>query len=260
MIGKIINEVGKAEHSFFSTVYDDCSLRSCGDDELILHIFQHTGINMGRDDTKSANFEHGMAYYRDQNVDVMLRNAGGRSIVADDGVINVCLTKTSSGNVYKDYAYFDDFLKSALSTITQRIDTGEIVGAMCPGASDLSINGKKFCGTAQRKRGNRVNLVCYMSINGDQQRRSRLVKGFYDAMQSDEVLIDDAKMDNLDALTGQSVAVEDVVRLLMNEMVKRCDTVELSEGYAHESELFNDSLKRVLDHNQRFNPDFTISD
>ena len=253
MIGKIINEIGNDENVFVSTVYDDCSLRSCDTNALILHLFQHNGINMGRDDIKYENFEKGMAYYRNQNVDVMMRNAGGRSVVADAGVINVCLTKKSSGSMTEDYAYFDGFLKSALKSVSQSIDTGEIVGAMCPGTSDLSIRGKKFCGTAQRKRGEVVNVVGYISINGDSQRRSRLIKGFYEATGAHDVVIDDDKMDNLDTLIGQSLTVEAVSNLLIGELVHRCEKVDFKRGYELDSELFLTSYQRIMDHNMRFN-------
>ena len=56
----------------------------------------------------------------------------------------------------------------------------EITNSYCPGDYDLSINGKKFAGIAQRKIKDAVVVSIYISIFGDQQKRANIMREFYD--------------------------------------------------------------------------------
>ena len=46
----IINEIGQKQDGILSNAIDDYFVRNVKEDEVILHLFQHPGINMGTDD------------------------------------------------------------------------------------------------------------------------------------------------------------------------------------------------------------------
>lgn len=242
MKGLIINELGKPENAMHSTAMDDYSVRTVDQETLILHLFQHEGVNMGLDDTKIPAFEKGLAYYHDHDASVIVRNSGGRSIVSDSGVLNMSLVLKSNANMYDNYRYLDQFIRDALSRITHAIDTGEIIGAYCPGNSDMSINGRKFCGTAQRKRLDSVALVCYIGVNGNQDQRSSLVQGFYEAMDYDDVVVHKDFMGTLSSLTGLTLTVPQVAQLMIDELKRRTDSTYEITGYDTTHDAFQTSM------------------
>lgn len=251
MKGIIINELGNLYNELKSTAIDDFSTRNVEEEEMILHMFQHKGINMGLDDTKLEKFDQGLLYYEKMGESVVIRNSGGRSIVADEGVLSMSLVFRSKKSMHDNYDYYGQFIIDALRPLTQDIKVGEIKGACCPGKTDMSINGRKFCGTAQKKIKDSVALVCYISVNGDQLRRNRLVKGFYDACETDEVIIDLDAMDSLSNLIGYEVSIDQIAKLLEAELARRT----LDIVYRNDTELkngFNRSLEHTTRQNNRY--------
>lgn len=250
MNGIVINELKQEENSLISTAIDDHSMKTIQDGDIILHLFQHSGINMGNDDTKIKDFKQGLEYYYQNNIPVTIRNAGGRSVVSDDGVLNMSLIVKNNKNMYENFAYLDQFIKDALRPITQDIKTGLIDGAYCPGQSDMSIDGKKFSGTAQRKRKDVSALVCYIGVNGDQHARGELVKGFYDSMQEHDIIIDPHAMGTLSSLIGREFTVQEIGDLMIEELKRRTDTFTYTEAVDTTTDSFKASLESTLKRNQ----------
>lgn len=253
MKGLIINEINQPENALLSTAIDDYSLKNVQEDTMIFHLFQHEGINMGRDDTRIENFDQGIAYYQSQNVPVTLRQSGGRSIVSDQGVISVSLTYVAKHNdVYRHFSEFGQFISSAFTHLGVTIDTGLIDGAYCPGDSDLSIAGKKFSGTAMKKFKNNVEMDAYIAINGAQLPRTRLVQGFYEAMNFREFAVLDDKMDTLSALSKQEISVEQASLWLIESFAELCDetvylsVADLDQELLEKSRLFTEKRHTIL--------------
>ena len=243
MKGIIINEIGHKENGLYSTAVDDYSLRNVKEDTMILHLFQHSGINMGRDDTKNENFDQGIAYYKQQGVPVVLRQSGGRSIVSDKGVLSFSLTYiTDHNDVYLNFEDFSDFIKDAFKGISDKIETGLIQGAYCPGDSDMSIDGKKFCGTAQKKLKNAIEMDAYIAISGDQKPRTELVQGFYKATNFTDFEVLDDKMESLANLAQTDIDVEEAGELLILALKRRCDEIEYLKIEDLDQDLFEKSL------------------
>lgn len=252
MRGILINELGLPENALYSTAMDDMSIRSVTEDTMILHLFQHTGINMGLDDVRIPEFRHGLDYYGSKQQTVTLRNSGGRSVVADEGVLNMSLIYCSKASMHENYTAYADFIKESLSPFTTEIKTGEIKGAYCPGNSDMSISGKKFCGTAQRKVKDAVAMVCYISINGNQQQRGKLVQGFYDACRFQDVSVDPEAMESLDTLTSLELSVADVARQIIATFKARVSRLDCNQTWDIQTEAFQSSLKRTQAQNERY--------
>ncbi len=60
------------------------------------------------------------------------------------------------------------------------IKSFEVTNSYCPGKYDLSVNGQKIAGIAQRRTTNALVLMLYLSVNGDQDARSQTVAEFYE--------------------------------------------------------------------------------
>jgi len=247
----IINEIGQKENALISTAIDDYSLRNLKEDTMVLHLFQHSGINMGIDDLKHENFHTGIQYYKEHNQNITLRQSGGRSIVADKGVLNMSLCFYSKGSVQENYDYYADFIKTAFEPLSTKIKVKEIEGAYCPGSSDMSIDNKKFCGTAQKKLGNKIEMDCYISINGNQKERSMLVKGFYEAMNSSQITIDVNSMESLNVLCNKDISINEAAELLIKEVKKRTSNIIYLEKEDFNQEKFAFSLEHTKRKNKQ---------
>ncbi len=250
MKGIYINEMGLPEDAILSTAIDDFSLRTIGDEQMILHCFQHSGINMGWDDTRLPGYPLGKEYYKKKGIPLFLRNAGGRSIVADEGVLNMSLTLTGISDYKEAYRYYDLFIKEALAPYTTRIETKEIHGAYCPGDTDLSLMNKKFCGTAQRKRRNATNLVSYISVSGNQDQRGELVKGFYEAMGDYPIVIEPQTMETLSRLTAQLLTPVQIASQFFETLKKRCDHIQVIRKFNPDYPDLQKSIQATLRRNQ----------
>lgn len=221
----IINEIGQKQDGILSNAIDDYSVRNVKEDEVILHLFQHPGINMGTDDFFHDDLENGIRYFEKKGMPVFLRQSGGRAIVSDEGVLNMSLIYQSSESYEDSYRYYAKFIQDALSPISKSIEVGMIDGAYCPGTYDLSISGKKFCGTAQKRVGKGIELDSYLSVNGDQTQRTLLISGFYQALGINPFPIHPDFMASLEEFTA-SLEINDVVEMFINEMRRRYDTVK----------------------------------
>ncbi|AZK44385.1 protein ligase [Erysipelothrix piscisicarius] len=254
MKGIVIDEIMQTEDAFISTSIDAYSLKNVAEDELILHLFQHKGINMGVDDVRMDDFDKGLAFYQKQGQPVMIRNSGGRSIVADEGVLNMSLTFHSSASMNDNYLMYGDFIREALRPISNKIEIYKVAGAYCPGDTDMSIHGKKFCGTAQRRSGSKTSMVCYISVCGDQIKRGELVRDFYAHCRGDVVDVNPHSMESLDMLTGYELTPRYIGDLLIHELSKRCDFIEFRKRDDLDQNQFQEAMQRTQDHNQRLLP------
>lgn len=251
MKGYVIQEVGQPEDGLRSTAIDDFATRHCDEDMMILHLFQHTGINMGLDDVKLDNFAQGLAYYKTHNQAVTIRNAGGRSVVADQGVLNLSLIFHRKSLNEENYQLFYDLIADALAPYTDRIEVGEIAGAYCPGNTDMSLDGRKFCGVAQRRIGKVAAVVAYISVTGDQQARGELVKGFYQVCNTSKLEINPAVMASLDHLLQIPLSVDDVCTSLIKALRMRVTSLSWTDLNFDERADFTASLKRTMAQNRK---------
>ena len=85
---------------------------------------------------------------------VAQRNTGGSPVPQAPGVLNLSMIYPWPGELElspsKSYQLLIDILELWLSHYRISAETGEVKGAYCNGAFNLSINHKKFIGTAQR--------------------------------------------------------------------------------------------------------------
>lgn len=195
----------------------DYILRTIPQDTMVLQIFQHPkkSINMGLDDTRAPFFHEGIQHYLDNGYTVSTRNSGGRSVANDMGVLNFSLILKNNLGSTENYMMFYNFLKDALAPLNLDFYVGEVNSAYCPGAFDISINGKKVAGTAQRRIGDNVLVGCYLSVNGDQNKRSQIISDFY-KITKDVIQVDPKKLTTLQDEMQQDLDVDYVKTLIFD--------------------------------------------
>ena len=71
-------------------------------------------------------------------------------------------------------------IQGALQQLGTHVKKGEIAGSYCPGDYDLSVNGQKFCGIAQRRQIGAYAVQAFVVVSGTGQNRAKLVRDFYE--------------------------------------------------------------------------------
>ena len=209
-----------AQETLLPFVLTDCLLDELPDEQAYLHFWQlnHTFI-LGMKDTKVPDLAAGVQTIKAQHLTPIIRNSGGLGVISDEGVLNLSyiFKKTEAIQTIDDaYTICLSLIQQAFPELT--IEAYEIVNSYCPGTFDLSVNGKKIAGMAQRRIKENIAVMVYLSVNGDQQLRGQIAKSFYDAAQvlpdSGFPEIDPACMTTVEAALGTEIDVRDVKKRL----------------------------------------------
>ena len=216
-------------------------------------------VILGMQDKRLNNFHSGLEMLTEKNYLFYLRNSGGLGVVTDEGILNCSLFLPHKDNLQIDDAYekMYSLLKNAFSN---QIKTGEITDSYCPGTYDLSINGQKFAGISQRRAGNAVAVMAYISVNGSQKTRSQLMKDFYEignfprSSKFKYPHINVHSMENLDNLLHQDLTIEDAKQKII-AVLKRNFEINRKEFFIIQNSLpyqeaYNTTLKDLLKRNK----------
>ncbi|KAF1305152.1 lipoate--protein ligase family protein [Enterococcus saccharolyticus] len=148
--------------------------------QTIVHFwqFEQTFI-LGMKDTRVPYFTQGIqSIINDQYVPV-IRNSGGLGVISDEGILNFSLIFPKDAQTTTDSAYEKMFALTQQAFPELTIEAYEITASYCPGTYDLSVNGKKIAGIAQRRLKSGVAVMMYLSVNGNQHVRGEVVQHFY---------------------------------------------------------------------------------
>lgn len=136
-------------------------------------------VILGLQDQRLKNIAGGKRRLEEKDYIYYVRNSGGLGVVTDSGILNFTLFLPNKNNITIDQAY-EQMHQIMQKSFSDKIETGEITRSYCPGTYDLSIDGKKIAGISQRRAGNAVAIMAYISVTGDQKKRSQLMKDFYE--------------------------------------------------------------------------------
>lgn len=151
----------------------------------ICHIWRHPrGFVMGLRDSRLPGAAEAERLLQAEGWSTAVRNSGGAAVPLDLGIINISLilpkSKADSLHFHDDFERMYGLIRLALKETGCRVDKGEIQGAYCPGDFDLSINGYKFCGIAQRRQTHAYIVQAFVVAEGAGQERAGFVRSFYD--------------------------------------------------------------------------------
>lgn len=170
--------------AFAPFAIDECLLQQV-QEGTALHFWEMTNtVILGMTDTKTPYLQDGVAVLRDSEQLPVVRQAGGLAVVSDAGVLNVSLVfRHESASITQAYEWMQALIEAAFPEATGElaIHAHEVSDSYCPGDFDLSIQGQKFAGIAQRRFKNAICVSIYLSVTGDQLARGRLIRQFYDA-------------------------------------------------------------------------------
>ncbi|QIL46304.1 lipoate--protein ligase family protein [Vagococcus coleopterorum] len=183
-------------------------------------------VILGMKDTRTPFLTDGLGLLKTRNYQTIARNSGGLAVISEPGVLNLSLVLPNSSDdpitVTQGYQLMTDLIQATFSPFTKEIEAKEISESYCPGEFDLSIHDKKFAGISQRRIGNGLAVMIYLSINGDQDARGRLVQQFYHASLKEDFgtngypSVDPDSMANLNDLLQQNWSVSEVQTMLTN--------------------------------------------
>ncbi|CAJ2236046.1 lipoate--protein ligase family protein [Companilactobacillus paralimentarius] len=215
-------------------------------------------VILGMQDKRLNNLQAGLEMLSEKDYLFYLRNSGGLGVVTDAGILNFSIFLPDKDNLLIDDAYEKMFtvLKKSFSS---KIKTGEISTSYCPGTYDLSIDQKKFAGISQRRAGNAVAIMAYISVNGQQKDRSQLMKDFYEIsnypLKDGYPQIDIHSMENLDTLLDHELSINQAKQKILAIIAKQY-TINKEEFFIIQNSLpyqeaYNATLKDLIKRNQQ---------
>lgn len=198
----------------------------------IIHFWQlDQAMILGMKDTRVTDLSAGLTSLEKSGYHPVVRNAGGLGVIADEGVLNISLilpnTADKKLSIDQGYTLMWELIKLTFEDSTHKINAFEVTESYCPGTFDLSIDGKKFAGIAQRRVKDGISVMIYLSVNGDQQKRSESVRDFYKASlgidfgKNGYPPVNPAVMANLEDLLQTRLSVGDVKQRLLDTLASK---------------------------------------
>ncbi|CAD5902668.1 Octanoyl-(GcvH):protein N-octanoyltransferase [Carnobacterium maltaromaticum] len=204
--------------------------------EPVLHFWTADElVILGMMDTKLPHFSTGLDSLARYNKNYIVRNAGGLAVVADAGVLNLSMifpdNPTHKISIDEGYHYMFRLIHNTFKAYGKSIEAYEITESYCPGDFDLSIDGKKFAGIAQRRLRNGIGVMIYLSVNGNQEKRAEMLYDFYHEGLQGEVTkwkfphVNPAVMATLEELLDTSFSVSDVKKMILKTLSDNNNTL-----------------------------------
>lgn len=168
--------------------YDEISCRRVGLGATpIIHLWRHQkAVVLGIKDRRLPHALEAIEQLEIQGYSVGTRNSGGAAVPLDEGVLNISFILPKELGVldfHPDFRLMVEMIERFIqltSSVGVSVHQGEIKGSYCPGQFDLSIEGKKFCGIAQRRQTKAFIVQAFIVVEGSGQARARVAKAFYD--------------------------------------------------------------------------------
>lgn len=150
----------------------------------ICHIWRHpNAFILGQRDYRLPQAVQAMEWLESNHIMPVVRHSGGAAVPLDLGVVNLSLIfpiREKASDFHHDFITMVELIQEALASTGYSVDVGEIAGAYCPGDFDLSINGKKFCGIAQRRQLHAFSVQAFINAEISHYNRASLVRQFYE--------------------------------------------------------------------------------
>lgn len=245
-----------------SFAYDDtfATLISHSDADAFIRpwVHEHTVV-LGIQDSRLPYIDEARRFLEEQGYHSIVRNSGGLAVPLDDGILNISLILRETKGLSIDAAYEEMYtlIKKVFSPYGANIEAYEIVGSYCPGNYDLSISGKKFAGTSQRRIRGGVAVQVYLCVTGSGSKRAELIRSFYEiATRGEEVKftypsIVPSTMASLTELLGVPLTVQDVVKRLLETLQEDGIDIVPHSLSSEEITLFQEQYGRMIKRNEK---------
>lgn len=142
----------------------------------------HQRIILGAMDRRLPYLHEAFKFLQSAGYSLTIRTAGGLGVVDDPGVLNFSLLLPNPDQKISINGAYDimfDLIHSWLAPYQLDVTPKEVPDSYCPGSYDLTVQGKKIAGLAQRRLSKAIGIMIYISLSGDQLARGQLMKDFY---------------------------------------------------------------------------------
>ena len=196
--------------------------------ETFLHFWEmEDTVILGMTDTKTPYLEEGVALLKQRNYTPVVRHAGGLAVVSNSGVLNISLLfSRQNATITQVYEWMQELITRAFPEAIgeKEIQAFEVSDSYCPGDYDLSIQGKKFAGIAQRRFKNSICVSIYQeSIKGEETR------WHYPTVNADS-------MANLSQLLDLTLTVQEVKERILTALLDgQCELLESEINFTTET-------------------------
>ncbi|KRM71270.1 lipoate--protein ligase family protein [Lacticaseibacillus brantae] len=232
-------------------------------DPIVLHFWTlNQTVVLGMQDLKVPNLPAGLAALRNRGYTYFVRNSGGLGVVCDQDVLNLSLFLPNQAELTITAAYqlMTAFIEASFPNAS--IAHYEVRQSYCPGRFDLSINGKKFAGMAQRRNRAGIVVMLYLSVNGNQTARGEAMAAFYQAGLSQTQahfhfpVVEPTSMANLSDLLARPLTIDLVKQTILNSLAQQnlaVNTTHLPALLASETyhQRYQLELKQLQQRNQQ---------
>lgn len=215
-------------------IYTDILAAYSGEtNQTMFHFWEmENQVILGMQDTRVPFLQEGVASIQKAGYHVVVRNSGGLAVVANPGVLNFSIilpqeAEVKGLSINNGYDYMKDIIESALNDFDATIEAFEVHDSYCPGDYDLSINGKKFAGIAQRRIKKGIGIMIYLSVHGNQDERGHVVRDFYQVGLKEAFgtgafpPVNPDSMANLNDLLGADLTITDMKQRLITAVKER---------------------------------------
>ncbi|MGN5454536.1 MAG: biotin/lipoate A/B protein ligase family protein [Candidatus Kurthia intestinigallinarum] len=260
-IDQSVSGIGRSPLESFAADDTLCYLIGAGLSPATVRTWVHSAsVVMGIQDHRLPYVQAGMDLLEERGYHPIVRNSGGLAVVLDEGVLNISIViseKEGHIDINTGYDMMVDLIKALFPEIAARIEAYEIVGSYCPGSYDLSVDGKKFAGIAQRRIRGGIAVQIYLSVEGSGGERAELIRDFYErALQQEPTKFEYPKvrpevMASLSEIIGQSLTVQEVNARLQQFLYTHSDELRMGPFVEDEMEQYMYYLKRVFERNKK---------
>ncbi|MFD2702006.1 biotin/lipoate A/B protein ligase family protein [Paenibacillus shunpengii] len=155
----------------------------------VAHLWRHeNALVIGLRDHRLKQAEEAMQQFRNKGISSCVRPSGGAAVRLTRGVVNLSLILPNPGhaiNIHDDFKSMVEYIRKAILPWGGHAVAGEIEGAYCPGDYDVAINGRKFCGIAQRRLAKAYLVTGFIIVEGRGDELTEDIIQFYDQAAGD---------------------------------------------------------------------------
>jgi octanoyl-[GcvH]:protein N-octanoyltransferase len=164
--------------------FEECIMREVAESGVpAVHLWRHgRAVVLGLRDRKLPQAVEAIRWLEGEGFRVGVRHSGGAAVPLDSGVLNVTLMMPKPPgqlDFHDDFVQMSDWIADVLRPGGLRVEVGEIRGSYCPGNFDLSIDGKKFCGIAQRRQVRAIAVQAFVNVEGSGEARGERIREYY---------------------------------------------------------------------------------
>lgn len=254
--------------SYFHFALADALIRQVNKhpEQTMLHFWPtDKKVILGMMDTKLPYLADGIIRLKNKGYQVVVRPSGGLAVISDPGILNfsfiIAEPEDKKISIDDGYEMMVAIVRQAFSAYGKEIKAYEIADSYCPGTFDLSIDGKKFAGIAQRRFRRGIGVMIYLSVNGNQKERGQIIRNFYQtSLKGEETRwdypdVNPDSMANLTELLDPHLTIQTVQHLL-SQAASKC-TVKTIDKNVYDSELLAEyhlAHEKMIKRNEKIFP------